>query len=138
MEKVDLYIDELEFINSEVNRNGKSVWKSYTFAILLGWAGVHRFYIGKPKSALCRFGLSTLLSILAIATLIVPTNIESVLGISILVLFAISVVWQIVDLFLIPKWINKIDYDNEEKAFSEIVDIRGVSEDEEGKGEEYE
>ncbi|TFD46892.1 NINE protein [Cryobacterium frigoriphilum] len=75
----------------QLQRDGKSMSTTYLLAIFLGGFGIHRFYLGRPVSALI---------LLALTLVAVTTGTLSESGSS--PLFYAVWIWTIVDLFLIP------------------------------------
>ena len=136
MDKRYLYIDELNYINSEIIRNRKSIWTTYILAILIGYTGAHRFYVGKNKSAIGKLALSGLILLLSIVATFIPIHMENPLVVLTQLVFGVSIMWGIVDLVVIPKWLNDIDSANKYKALEEV--IIGRSEINKEKGDEYE
>lgn len=70
---------------------GKSMQTTYLLAIFVGGFGVHRFYLGRPVSA------SILLAITIVAVFAGAMNDSGTSP-----LLAVTWIWTIVDLFLIP------------------------------------
>ena len=66
----------------EANRKSKKV--AYLLWLFFGWLGVHRFYAGATKSAVIQLLLSL-----------------SVVGL------AVTILWWLIDIFLIPDLINE-------------------------------
>ncbi|MFX3616420.1 MAG: TM2 domain-containing protein [Sporolactobacillus sp.] len=81
--------EEQLVVNSEVQKMGKSMALAYVLDIFLGTLGIHRFYLGKTGSAA------------ALLTLTILGWITAFILIGFF-LIAISGIWTIVDLFLIP------------------------------------
>lgn len=135
-----LTIDELKYVQNEVAYKGKSIKGSYVLAVFLGFLGIHRAYFGKTKSGIAR----ALISIAAIAAggiifSSVSTGMSAeaigaamvyntVLAIVFLGLTAISVVWGVIDLFLIPRWIQELDETNEQIATERAIQSRYIKE----------
>ena len=76
---MSLSTDELQLIESRVGNDGKNIVATYLLWFFLGVFAAHRFYLGKPVSAI--------LQILSYFVLI-------------------GFVWWIVDFFLIPGMVN--------------------------------
>ena|SRR6478672_10549874 len=74
--------------------NKKSLGVSYVLWVFLGFFGAHRFYNGKPGSAIAQL----LLNIFGWLTI-------SALGVGLLLLIPLWI-WVIVDGFLIPGWVR--------------------------------
>jgi TM2 domain-containing membrane protein YozV len=81
---------------------------AYLLWIFLGWAGAHRFYCRRPRSGAFMLASALLwffVGNIAYATLLI--TLAPVLAI--IYLWAASiVVWMLVDLFLIPRWIREV------------------------------
>lgn len=80
-------------IEQRVTNDAKSTGAAYLIWLFLGGLGGHRFYLGRPGSAVVQL----LLSIVGWATL--------VLGVGIFLLMVLGL-WLIVDAFLIPGMIQ--------------------------------
>jgi len=91
--------EERILVNSEVEKNGKSMVVAYLLAIFFGTLGIHRFYLGKKGSGLAMLLITVL-----------------TLGIGVLV----TGIWTIVDLFLIPGMI-KDNHDSIERSVAESI-----------------
>lgn len=131
-----LQIDELNFVQSEMNYKNKSLKGSYVLGILLGFLGVHRAYLEKLKSGVLRavLSLSTILIGLIILSttidggLVLSEGINSFLGLLFIVNLGVSVIWYVVDLFLIPSWVEEINLRNEKAAIEKAIQSRYVEE----------
>jgi len=77
-------MDELQQKEIVFERNEKSKGVAYILWLLFGWLGVHRFYAGKTGSGLAQLLLSL-----------------SVVGLG------VTIIWWIVDAFLVPDMINQ-------------------------------
>lgn len=89
---------ELLLVNSEVEKNKKSIAVAYILCIFFGSIGGHRYYMGKTGSAIAM----TLITVLTV-------------GFGVLV----TVIWSFVDLFLIPGWLK--DNQNSVEAAAQNV-----------------
>ena len=69
--------------------NQKSALVAYLLWFFAGMLGAHRFYLGRPGTG------AALLTITILSLLLMPTRIG-------MVTICISVLWVVVDLFLIP------------------------------------
>lgn len=140
--KTNLTIEELDYVQSEVENKGKKLSLTYILALILGPLGVHRAYLGKTKTAILRAMTSLATMLTAVAMManedIVNVSIEtltmqdrtysSMMMTLFLGLIIIGVFWSIYDLYLIPKWIREDDSLIEEKAEEEAVKSRHFSE----------
>jgi len=75
-----LSVQEQMLVEQRVTNDSKSIVVAYLLWLFLGWISAHRFYLGRPGSA-----------ILQIITL----------------LLVVGVIWWIIDLFLIPGMIEQ-------------------------------
>ena len=139
MSNKKLTLEELEYVQKEVNTNTKSLPVAYLLAIFLGPFGIHRAYFGKKKSAILKaivslFGATAfLMIILNMTTLDLNARITgeilanyATLAIAFVLPTLISGIWSVVDLFLIPKWKRTWDENNKNKAVEEVVQARYV------------
>lgn len=139
MSNKKLTLEELEYVQKEVNTNTKSLLVAYLLAIFLGPLGIHRAYFGKKKSAILKAIVSLLgataflMIILNMTTLDLNARITgkilanyATLAIAFVLPTLISSIWSVVDLFLIPKWKRTWDENNKNKAVEEVVQARYV------------
>lgn len=105
---LNLTNEEQLLVNSEVQKRGKNIVVAYILAIILGSLGIHRFYLGKTGSAVAML----VLGILGYLTFVL------VIGIFLL---AITGIWTLVDLFLIPGLINESNTHLEQEIAQEVV-----------------
>jgi TM2 domain-containing membrane protein YozV len=139
MNNKKLTLEELEYVQKEVNTNTKGLPAAYLLAIFLGPFGIHRAYFGKKKSAILKaivslFGITAfLMIILNMTTLDLNARITreilanyATLAIAFVLPTLISGIWSFVDLFLIPKWKRTWDENNKNKAVEEVVQARYV------------
>ena len=139
MSNKKLTLEELEYVQKEVNTNTKSLLVAYLLAIFLGPLGIHRAYFGKKKSAILKAIISLLgataflMIILNMNTLDLSAKItgeilanHATLAIAFVLPTLISSIWFVVDLFLIPKWKRTWDENNKNKAVEEVVQARYV------------
>lgn len=94
MELQRLTHDERMLVNMELQRKGKNIVLAYFLLALFGTLGVHRFYLGRSGTAIFQlvltiFGWMTVWFIVGFVPLITVG------------------IWLIVDLFLIPKIIER-------------------------------
>lgn len=136
-----LTIDELFYVHSEVNRKQKSVFGSYALAILLGPIGVHRAYLGKFKSGLARAAL-TIITLAVLLTAVATVDVagvdtatlndvlvyNAVIALLLIGLATANVIWSIVDLLSIPKWIKETEEAHENIAAEKAIQSRYVAE----------
>ena len=142
MNNKKLTIDELFYVHSEVNRKQKSVFGSYALAILLGPIGVHRAYLGKFKSGLARAAL-TIITLAVLLTAVTTVDIagvdtatlndvlvyNAVIALLLIGLATANVIWSIIDLLSIPKWIKETEETHENIAAEKAIQSRYVAED---------
>ena len=139
MSNKKLTLEELEYVQKEVNTNTKGLPAAYLLAIFLGPFGIHRTYFGKKRSAILKaivslFGATALLMIISnMTTLDLNAGItgeilanHATLAIAFVLPTLISGIWSFVDLFLIPKWKRTWDENNKNKAVEEVVQARYV------------
>lgn len=96
-----------EFMNSDPSVakswDGKrTVLTAYALWLFLGWAGAHRFYVGRWRSAL---GMAAA----GLVTWIMTTMLGPWLGIP-------MTIWWIVDALLVPGWIKQANAANAAKT----------------------
>lgn len=139
---INLTIEELEYVQSEVENKGKKLPLTYVLALILGWLGVHRAYLGKTKTAIVRAVTSLATALTAVAMManedIVNVSIESLtmqdrtyssmMMTLFLGLVIIGFLWTIYDLYLIPKWIKEDIASIEENATEDAIKARHFSE----------
>lgn len=139
MSNKKLTLEELEYVQKEVNTNTKGLTVAYLLAIFLGPFGIHRAYFKKKRSAILKtivslFGTTAfLMIILNMNTLDLNARISgeilanyATLAIAFVLPTLISGIWSVVDLFLIPKWKRTWDENNKNKAVEEVVQARYV------------
>ncbi|WP_239984917.1 TM2 domain-containing protein [Sporolactobacillus pectinivorans] len=98
---LNLSNEEQLLVNSESEKRGKNIVVAYLLCIFLGDLGIHRFYLGRKGSA--------------IAQLILTITVMGLI---------VSVVWKIVDLFLIPEIIHENNDQLEEQIVQEVISKR--------------
>ncbi|AVL02741.1 TM2 domain-containing protein [Pediococcus pentosaceus] len=96
---------ELLLVNSEVEKNKKSIAVAYILCIFFGSIGGHRYYMGKTGSAIAM----TLITVLTV-------------GFGVLV----TVIWSFVDLFLIPGWLKDNQNSVEAAAAQNVLTRRQI------------
>ena len=96
---------ELLLVNSEVEKNKKSIAVAYILCIFFGSIGGHRYYMGKTGSAIAM----TLITVLTV-------------GFGVLV----TVIWSFVDLFLIPGWLKDNQNSVEAAASQNVLTRRQI------------
>ncbi|MBD0864596.1 MAG: TM2 domain-containing protein [Rhodobacteraceae bacterium] len=67
--------------------NSRDVGVAYLLALLFGFFGAHRFYLGRPGTAV----LMIILTITVYGMIIIA-------------------IWWLIDLFLIPGWVREFNY----------------------------
>lgn len=136
MKHKKLQLDELNFVQSELNYKKKSVLGSYVLGMFLGPLGIHRAYLGRTWSGLLR-AVTTFATIGVGAIVLIleanwqPKDIEissSIFGLLFIALIGLSLLWQIADLLLIPGWLREMDDTNEEIAVEKAIQSRYVEE----------
>lgn len=138
MNNKDLTLEELEYIQKEVQFNTKNMFVAYLLALFLGQLGLHRAYFGKKNTAIIKAVLSIIIAIV-VGYVFVNTGIATIqadqltgailaqyatLATVILFLGGINLTWSLIDLFLIPKWKRVHDELNREKAHEEMIVAR--------------
>lgn len=138
MNNKDLTLEELEYVQKEVQFNTKNMFVAYLLALFLGSLGLHRAYFGKKNTAIIKAVLSIIISIV-VGYVFVNTGIATIqadqltgailaqyatLGTIILFLGGVNSIWSLIDLFLIPKWKRVHDELNREKAHEEMIVAR--------------
>lgn len=136
-----LKIDELNYVINEVEQKHKNVAGTYFLGVVFGQLGLHRIYVGKVKSGLGRAVLSMATAVtmvvvglgvkggLSIFEIIGDSLVQNAaLALLFIGLLTAHIVWYLVDLFLIPGWIEKLDTINEEVAIEKAIQSRFVEE----------
>lgn len=138
MNNKDLTLEELEYVQKEVQINTKNMFVAYLLAIFLGSLGLHRAYFGKRNTAIIKAVLSIITAIV-VAYVFVSTGIATIqadqltgavlaqyatLATVILFLGGVNFIWSLIDLFLIPKWKRVHDELNRKKAHEEMIVAR--------------
>ncbi|CDQ41918.1 NINE protein [Virgibacillus salexigens] len=103
----NLNTQEKIYVNSEIEKRGKSILLSYLLLIFLGPLGIHRFYLGRVGTAI------TLLSLFLIGL------ITSWLLIGFIPLAVVGV-WILVDLFLVPGIVRTLNEKLEQQIIKEL------------------
>lgn len=106
--ELNLTNEEQLLVNSEVQKRGKNIVVAYLLAIILGSLGIHRFYLGRTGSAAAML----VIGILGYVTLLIFIGVF---------LLAITGIWTLVDLFLIPGIINELNAHLERDIAQEVV-----------------
>ncbi|ARW20187.1 TM2 domain-containing protein [Pediococcus pentosaceus] len=96
---------ELLLVNSEVEKNKKSIAVAYILCIFFGSIGGHRYYMGKTGSAIAM----TLITVLTVGFGVLVTGI-----------------WSFVDLFLIPGWLKDNQNSVEAAAAQNVLTRRQI------------
>lgn len=96
---------ELLLVNSEVEKNKKSIAVAYILCIFFGSIGGHRYYMGKTGSAIAM----TLITVLTVGFGVLVTEI-----------------WSFVDLFLIPGWLKDNQNSVEAAAAQNVLTRRQI------------
>lgn len=96
---------ELLLVNSEVEKNKKSIAVAYILCIFFGSIGGHRYYMGKTGSAIAM----TLITVLTVGFGVLVTGI-----------------WSFVDLFLIPSWLKDNQNSVEAAAAQNVLTRRQI------------
>ena len=133
-------LEELKYVQNEVNNKGKNVILAYVLTLFLGYLGVHLGYLRKKKLAFVRI----LLTLITIGSVYLIGTTVSVLETSeptmklqqyssmITVVFGLSVgihgLWLLFDLIVIPREVDKINSEIEKKATDSIMHSRYAAE----------
>lgn len=114
MKEKQLKLSELYLINEAVDETKINLWKSFSLALALGFSGIHWIQLKKRKTGYLRFFVTfTTFLIFALASQGVIEDKE--LGqLIIFGLVIISLVWNVLDLFLINKLNNELTTKTEE------------------------
>lgn len=139
MKNDNLTLEELMYIQGEVNSKSKNVLGSYLLTFLLWPLGVNRAYLGKTKSAIFRIILTilTVINFFVIASSAIVSSPEEIakalisstsIAMSFILLFSISMIMLIIDFIFIPKWISDINNKNEEIAKEKAMRARYLNE----------
>lgn len=139
MNKKNLTLDELKYVQDEVKYKSKSVAGSYVLTLLFWPIGINRAYLEKKKSGVVRLALttSTLLTSFIMAnsaaSLVIDGISEALVSSTLLAMLFIglasaSLVMLIAELFFIPRWIREIDNENRKLAVEKVFSARYVSE----------
>ncbi|UTH14211.1 TM2 domain-containing protein [Macrococcus equipercicus] len=94
-------IQERSYIESKVASEKKSGPVAYLLWFFLGSLGVHRFYLGKPATAI----------VMIVVTLLINWW----------MFFIPMAIWLIVDAFLIPGWLKKHEAEVRNRAQNELL-----------------
>ncbi|MDU2552728.1 MAG: TM2 domain-containing protein [Staphylococcus epidermidis] len=93
-------LEEKSYIEQQVTNRGKSTAVSDVLGFFLGGFGAHRFYHGKGGSGV---GLLVLTLLTVWFTFGIPT-----------------LIWAIIDAFLIPNWVREDEERIRQQALSEV------------------
>lgn len=102
--KTQLDTRELLLLDSEVKNYGKNMVVAYILWYFLGMFGGHRFYMGRTGSAVAQLVLSITL-----------------------VGMIVTMVWWIVDAFLVHSWVKDHNAELENRVIDRIFSDRGRS-----------
>jgi TM2 domain-containing membrane protein YozV len=119
--KQNLTEKQLSILNSELEKHKRSIGLAYVLYLFFGSIGVHKFYIGKTLWGVVYFllgvlGWNTLLTG-GIAALAEDTGAAAGFSVFGLICLVVLGIFLLVDLFTIPRQINK----KLEKAEKEII-----------------
>ncbi|HHT97131.1 MAG TPA: NINE protein [Clostridiales bacterium] len=141
MNNKKLTMEELNYVQKEISHKGKSISKTYILTLVLGLLGVHKAYLDKTKSGVVRAFLTLLTAGVLLNINSTMSNISfsaktakevlaqnAILAVVFISLTFIGIIWTLIDLILIPKWIKEIDLKNEAIATEKAVQARYVSE----------
>ena len=109
---MQLSTEQQILVEQRLGNESRSVGVAYLLWLFIGGLGAHRFYLGRPGSALLMLGLS----IVAWATLTAQIG---------AVFLAAVGVWLLVDAFLIPAMIRKDSGERKTRIEAEIAATAG-------------
>jgi TM2 domain-containing membrane protein YozV len=91
---LSLTTEEKILVESRVANEAKSIVLAYLLLVVVGYLGGHRFYIGRPYSAV------------TMLILFLMGWVTRIVGIGFIILAVVGI-WMLVDAFLIPKMIQE-------------------------------
>lgn len=109
--KQELTQQELQILQSEYENKKKSTLISYLLWYFLGLFGMHQFYLGNPLQGILYLVLLTIGSLTAFI----------LIGFFILIPLGI---WWLIDAFLIPSYIQKLNEKVEKEILQNILNSR--------------
>ncbi len=105
---------ELQIFNAEMQRQHRSVILTYFLWFVLGWAGVHKFYVGETLQgasyALLSIGGSIVMLLDPGSRLLLRGDVPFVFGIMLILGVTAVLIWGLLmlwDLFTIPRQIAR-------------------------------
>ncbi|RUS46111.1 TM2 domain-containing protein [Cohnella sp. AR92] len=129
MDKQSLTINELLLLNSEMRLREKSIALVYIL-LLGGHLGIHRFYLKKPLSGSIQLALSVLATIFYFIFALTTAEAEDYgewwAFVLCLLCAAAVFVWVIVDLFLIPKMVKRLNEEKEQEIVKQLLEYRNL------------
>lgn len=132
MEQSNLSLIDLDYINSEVIKKRKNIWKAYALTSLFGMFGAHHFYLEKKTLGLIKAWFGTMTVLVFLISKFGPENISNILSIISIVMIIVSFLWNVYDLFSIEKILSNMDKENEKKILESLVNQNAIS-----KGENH-
>ncbi len=111
-------IATLALVEARVNNDKKSFGLAYVFLFVLGWFGIHRFYIGPYWYGVIQF----ILGICGLSLVLVGWAKDATTWLQIGgTMYSINSIMLLVDLFLIPGQIKKHTAQLRERYSSELA-----------------
>ncbi|WP_238162570.1 NINE protein [Cohnella sp. AR92] len=116
-------------LNSEMRLREKSIALVYIL-LLGGHLGIHRFYLKKPLSGSIQLALSVLATIFYFIFALTTAEAEDYgewwAFVLCLLCAAAVFVWVIVDLFLIPKMVKRLNEEKEQEIVKQLLEYRNL------------
>lgn len=93
----------------------KSLWLAYLLALPLGWLGLHRLYLDRRRSGFLMLAFSLLALLIGAIVVIDKASLLSAMLWDVLagVLLLVTLLWELVDLILIPFMVRRFNRDLE-------------------------
>ncbi len=90
-------------------RHDKKLWLVYVLAVPLGWLGVHRLYLRRRVTGLLMLVFSLIALLIAGTVMVVKPDLLRAMLCDALagLLLLVTLVWELVDLFLIPFMVRR-------------------------------
>lgn len=92
-----LSVEEQTLIETRVANEGPSVVVAYVFWLFIGFLAAHRFYLGRPGSAILQI---------------------------VLILLVVGLIWWAIDIFLIPGMVRERQRNLRDRFIRELLSTR--------------